>query len=152
MYLGAASINLLCSKHRTRFNNRWFAAFFFTHSYKPVIVWKISLNKYNLLTTHLCNIPIVRSEEDESIIFDPSLLHSREDLSYPPVQLIEWISKFPSDARVGELLAGKLWVVGMLEGHVQEEWGALGCERPISDIQQTCNFLTPQLASVAGNK
>ena len=66
--------------------------------------------------------PVIGSEEDKSVIVNISIFQCLKDLPHPPVKLIQGIPKCQSDAGVGELLAGKLRVVGVLEGHVQEEW------------------------------
>lgn len=67
-------------------------------------------------------LPIISREEDKSIIIDIGVFQCLKNLTNSPIQLIQSISKGQSDAGISELLAGKLRVVSMLEGHVEEEW------------------------------
>ena len=76
---------------------------------------------------HVQHPPIIRGEEHKGILLNPCVLQNLEDLSHSPVQLTEGITKPSPDARVCELLAGKLGPVGVLKCHVEEERGSRGC-------------------------
>ena len=69
-------------------------------------------------------LPIIGGKEDKSVVSDASFNQSVQHLPHAPVQLTEGVTKGSTDARVGEELAGKLWLVGVLEGQVEEEWCA----------------------------
>ena len=80
-----------------------------------------ALENYPLYSSTPSYLPIISCEEDKRVVLHPSFLQCVEDPPHTPVQLIQGIPKCQSDTGVGELLARKLGVVGVLEGHVEEE-------------------------------
>ena len=66
-------------------------------------------------------LPIVSCEEHECVVVHSGIFECLHDLPYPPVQFSKGITKWSTKGGVGEVFSGKLRLVGVLKGKVEEE-------------------------------